>query len=222
MDIRVIDLGFVDYMVGDAAQREALREVKDGSAGSALILAEFIPVYTIGRTGSTGNLFVSKDFLEKKGIKVYNINRGGDITVHSPGQLVVYPVIDLGRLRKDIAWYLRSLEQVVINVLSEYSIEGARRPGLTGVWVQDKKVSFIGIAVSKWVSYHGFSLNINNDLSFFELINPCGIKDCPVTSIAALTGRAIDSNELKSGLIRNFKKIFGGKTNADIKSGALA
>ncbi len=222
MNFSVIDLGAVDYPAGDAAQKKAFNGVKAGEAGGTVIFAEFPPVYTIGRRGSAGNLLVTKDFLDKKGIKVYNVNRGGDITVHSPGQLVVYTVFDLGKLKKDVGWYLRSLEQVVINLLSQYSIEGSRKTGLTGVWVHGKKVASIGIAVSKWISYYGFSLNINNDLSFFELINPCGIKNCPVTSMTALAGRVIDVNELKNRLSGQFEQVFGAKISADIKSGALA
>ena len=245
MTYKVLDLGLVDYTAANDIQIEILKKVKTGGCENVLILAEFLPVYTMGRKGAMDNLLVSLDFLTKNGIKFYNTNRGGDITAHNPGQLIVYPVFNLAFLRKDLNWYLRSMEAIVIELLLGYSIRGVRKPGLTprqqaplvkagmneagsgfasavkpdsftGVWVSDEKISSIGIAVSRWTTYHGLALNVNNDLSLFDFINPCGIKNCGVTSIAKLKGRPVDMYELKERLIEAVERSFGIEFNEKI------
>jgi lipoate-protein ligase B len=203
----VIDLGLTDYIAADKIQRDYLDRVKRGVSENALILAEFFKVITMGRKGTAGNLLVSRDFLTKAGVEVYDVDRGGDITAHNEGQLVAYPVINLSGIRQDVHWYIRFLEEAVIGLLSEYGILGEREPGYSGVWVNEKKIAFIGIAISRWTSYHGLSLNVNNDLSIFDYINPCGIKGCRVTSVAKLKGGAVDMKELKNKIIEYFAVI---------------
>lgn len=204
----IIDLGLVDYLRADRIQREILAEVKAGVSQNSLILAEFFKVFTIGRSGSEDNILTSPDFLKEEGIDIYKVNRGGDITCHNPGQLVAYPIFNLSNFRKDIGWFLRSLEEVVIRALSAYNICGERKSGFTGVWVGEKKIASIGIAVSKWVTYHGMALNVNNDLSIFDYINPCGIKSCKAASVAELKGEAMDMEELKRNIMEQFTTIF--------------
>lgn len=222
MKFQVVDLGLVEYGFANRIQSQILNEVKSNAREGVLIFAEFFPVYTIGRCGSLNNLLVSPDFLKEKGVGIYNVNRGGDITAHNPGQLVVYPIFNLSALKKDLNWYLRSLEEVIINLLLKYGIYSQRKNGLTGVWVGDKKIASIGIAVSKWVTSHGISLNVNNDLTLFDFINPCGMKNCRITSISELKGCPIDMKSLKTEFIEQIKIIFGLKQDANIKTAAMA
>lgn len=214
MRCEVLDLGLVRYNAANQIQFSILEKVKSEAKENTIILAEFFPVYTIGRKGSLDNLLVSSGFLNNMGIECCNATRGGDITFHGRGQLVAYPIFNLSCMKKDLNWYLRSLEEVVINVLSDYGIYAGRKIGLTGVWVQDEKVASIGIAVSRWTTYHGLSLNVNNDLSFFDFINPCGIKDCKMTSISKLKDQIINMHELKNKLIEQFERVFGLEINA--------
>lgn len=214
MICEVLDLGLVDYEFAEAQQRRIFEAVKTGAFKDTLVLAEFLPVYTIGRSGSLGNLLVSGDFLNKKGIKVHRIGRGGDITAHNPGQLVVYPIFDLARFRKDLNWYIRSLEEVIIRLLEGYRVFSGRKAPFTGVWAGGAKIASIGISVSRWVTSHGLSLNVNNDLSIFDYINPCGQKDCEITSLSGLTGDFIDMAGLKQRLINQFEGIFSATVMA--------
>ncbi|MDD5449539.1 MAG: lipoyl(octanoyl) transferase LipB [Candidatus Omnitrophica bacterium] len=219
----LIDLGLVNYELAQDIQSNKLREIKAGLKDAALILCEFFPVYTLGRSGDGSNLLVSRDFLKKSGIGYRQSERGGDITFHSPGQLVIYPVFNLAFLKKDLNWYLRSLEAIIINLLSEYGVNGCRKAGYTGVWTQMGKIASIGIAVSRWVTSHGLSLNVNNDLSYFDLINPCGIRDCRMASIYEETGGKIDMRGLKGKAIAQFKARFGLTLYAEaVKTAALA
>lgn len=204
----IIDLGLIDYFAAGKIQLEILDKVKTSISKNSLILTEFYKVFTIGRRGSEGNLLVSPDLLKEAGIDLYNVNRGGDITCHNPGQLVVYPIFNLSYFKKDLDWVLRSFEEVIIRTLLKYKIHGERKSGFTGVWVGEKKIASIGIAVSKWTTYHGLSINVNNDLSIFDLITPCGIKGCKITSMAELNGGPIDMNELKRKVIEQFTAVF--------------
>ena len=207
----LIDLGIVDYTFADGIQADVLNDVKNGGRDSTLIITEFFPVYTIGRNGSLDNLLVTPEFLKDSGISYFKTVRGGDITFHGPGQLVVYPILNLAYFQKDINWFLRALEEVIIRLLLGYGIKAGRKTGLTGVWAGGGKIASIGISVSKWVTSHGISLNANNDLSFFDFINPCGIKNCPVASIAELNGSPVDMGGLKREFTEQFKIIFGVK-----------
>jgi lipoate-protein ligase B len=221
----IIDLGLVHYKEGDRVQLEILDRVKSFRREHALIFCEFFPVYTSGRAGSLNNLLISMDFLQREGIEFYNISRGGNITGHNPGQIVVYPIFNLScftRLRPDLNWYLRSLEEVVIDTLGDYGISAARKNTLTGVWVGEKKISSIGISVSRWTTYHGLSLNVNNDLSFFEFIIPCGIKGCEMTSLSQLINRPVDIKEIKHKIAAHFARTFELELHAEAKEAVLA
>jgi lipoyl(octanoyl) transferase len=181
-----------------------------------LIITEHEPVYTIGKSGDISNLLLNDDEMKTQGIEFYKINRGGDITYHGPGQIMGYPIIDLDNFFTDINLYLRKLEEVIINTLKSYDLEGFTIKGETGVWVKDnnglsKKVCAFGIRASRWVTMHGFSFNVNPELNYFKNIIPCGITDKGVTSVSELKNRNIEMNEIKQILYENFAESFNAK-----------
>ena len=181
-----------------------------------LIITEHNPVYTIGKSGNISNLLLNDDEMKTQGIEFYKINRGGDITYHGPGQIMGYPIIDLDNFFTDINLYLRKLEEVIINTLESYDLEGFTIKGETGVWVKDnnglsKKVCAFGIRASRWVTMHGFSFNVNPELNYFKNIIPCGITDKGVTSVSELKNRNIEMNEIKQILYKNFAESFSAK-----------
>ena len=181
-----------------------------------LIITEHNPVYTIGKSGNISNLLLNDDEMKTQGIEFYKINRGGDITYHGPGQIMGYPILDLDNFFTDINLYLRKLEEVIINTLKSYDLEGFTIKGETGVWVKDnnglsKKVCAFGIRASRWVTMHGFSFNVNPDLNYFKNIIPCGITDKGVTSVSELKNRIIEMNEIKQILYKNFAESFSAK-----------
>jgi lipoyl(octanoyl) transferase len=181
-----------------------------------LIITEHEPVYTIGKSGDISNLLLNDDEMKTQGIEFYKINRGGDITYHGPGQIMGYPIIDLDNFFTDINLYLRKLEEVIINTLKSYDLEGFTIKGETGVWVKDnnglsKKVCAFGIRASRWVTMHGFSFNVNPELNYFKNIIPCGITDKGVTSVSELKNRIIEMNEIKQILYKNFAESFSAK-----------
>ena len=183
-----------------------------------LILTEHNHVYTIGKSGDVSNLLIDKNELTKREIEYYEINRGGDITYHGPGQIMVYPILDLDNFFTDINLYLRKLENVVIDTLKSYDLKGFTIKGETGVWVKDenglsKKICAFGIRASRWVTMHGLCLNVNPDLSYFDFIIPCGIKDKGVTSLSHLKKEVIDINQVKSKLVENFELVFNAEIN---------
>ena len=180
-----------------------------------LIFTEHNPVYTIGKSGDKSNLLLNENELKEKEIEFFKINRGGDITFHGPGQIMGYPIIDLDNFFTDINLYLRSLENTIIDTLSFYDILGFTIKGETGVWVENlnkyKKICAFGIRASRWVTMHGFCLNVDSNLEEFKNIIPCGIKDKGVTSISELLNEEIDIKKLKKCLMKNFAKHFGAK-----------
>ena len=183
-----------------------------------LILTEHNHVYTIGKSGQISNLLIDKDELIKREIEFFKINRGGDITYHGPGQIMGYPIFDLDNFFTDINLYLRKLESVIINTLETYNLTGFTIKGETGVWVKDKdglskKICAFGIRASRWVTMHGLCLNVNPDLSYFNFIIPCGIKDKGVTSLSWLKKEEIDINEVKLRIVENFKLAFSAEIN---------
>jgi lipoate-protein ligase B len=153
-----------------------------------LLLVEHPPVVTLGRTSKEKHLIASPAFLESKGVELFEVERGGDVTFHGPGQLVGYPIIDLKRHRQDLHWYLRKIEEALINTLADYDIPAERNPSFTGVWTRGKKIASIGVHARDWVTWHGFALNVTTDLSYFDLIVPCGIDGVVMTSIARELG----------------------------------
>ncbi len=182
---------------------------REGKIEDTLLLLEHPHTYTLGKTANRANLTGSDRYLEENGIKVFEIDRGGDITYHGPGQLVGYPIIDLQKWKPDSHLYLRTLEEMMIDVLADYGIAAGRKDGFTGVWVYEEKIAAIGIKISRWVTMHGFAFNINTDLNLFSGIIPCGIKDKDVTSLSKILGREIDMNEIKRKIINRFAFHFG-------------
>ncbi|MCX7045127.1 MAG: lipoyl(octanoyl) transferase LipB [Candidatus Sumerlaeota bacterium] len=179
-------------------------------ARAYLLLVEHDPsVITFGRRGPTQNLLATRERLESLGIELHEATRGGDVTWHGPGQLVAYPILRIDSRGRSVHGYVRDLEESVIRLLAEYEIVGVRRAGMTGVWVGDEKICAIGVAVSRWVTYHGLALNVAPDLSAYELIIPCGIRDYGVTSLARLLGQIPEMAEVKERFCRCFAGVFG-------------
>ncbi len=207
----ICDLGITEYEYSYKLQKEFVTRRKLGEIEDTLIITEHTPVFTIGRIGNAANLLVSEASLASQGIKIMRVDRGGDITCHMPGQLVIYPVIDLRRRGRDLHKYLRDLEELAIQFLKRYGIIAVRMEGRTGVWSGDGKIASIGIGASDWITYHGMSINIGNDLHFFSMINPCGIPEVKAVSVEAVLGKSVNMVEAKSLLIREFYRIFGTK-----------
>lgn len=183
-----------------------------GNQPPTLLLLEHEPVITVGRHGDTANVYLSEDQLSTKGVDLHRIERGGDVTFHGPGQLIGYPLLNLKALGLSVADYLRSLEESLIALLSEHDLTAARERGFTGVWHEMGKLAAIGIAVRRWVTFHGFALNVATDLSYFDLINPCGLSR-PVTSIQLLTGLSFDCKQVAQEYLKAFKAAFGVETS---------
>jgi lipoyl(octanoyl) transferase len=194
--------------------RTAGKEASEASTQHRFLLVEHPPVFTLGKNGNRSNVLVSDEQLKVLGIEYYHINRGGDITYHGLQQVVGYPIIDLDKFKPDLGWYLRSLEEVIIQVLAEYGLKGERSAGETGVWLdpQDpfvaRKICAMGIKCSRWITMHGFALNVNTDLSHFEFIVPCGIQGKTVTSLEKELGRKVDYEAVKQKIKKHFEAIF--------------
>ena len=226
-DIVLHDLGLLDYQKAVEYQTKIFNKIIDQKLKNRksvnkeitqnhLIFVEHPNVYTLGKSGDINNLLLSKEDLEKKEIQFFNTNRGGDITCHGPGQIVCYPILDLDNFFSDIHKYLRYLEEVVIQTLNEFGIKSERSPDETGVWIEPKQISArkicaMGVKASRWVTMHGFALNVDNDLSYFENIIPCGISNKSVTSITNEIENQVDKYDVKEKIIKNFENIFSAK-----------
>jgi lipoyl(octanoyl) transferase len=209
MICEVQQLGRVDYSEALQLQRRNVALRKAGAIPDTLLLLEHPHVYTFGRNAKKEHLLVSGQFLTKIGAEVFETDRGGDITYHGPGQLVGYPILDLARHRRDIAWYMRSLEEVFIGVAAGFSIRAGRLNGVTGVWVGDEKLVAMGVHISRWVTSHGFAFNVNTDLRYFEHIVPCGQHGKGVTSLEKLLGQNVEIEAVAKRVIENFGRVFG-------------
>jgi lipoyl(octanoyl) transferase len=207
--VELIETGITDFHDVWEFQKRIFNHVVENRLHNYLILTEHKPVITIGKTGSLKNLITEPSQLVSKGINIVEIDRGGDITFHGPGQQVVYPILDLSQFRKDIHWYLRNLEEVIIQTLQDFKIHGERIPDLTGVWVKKKKICAIGVKVTRWVTMHGFALNVSTNLDYFNHIIPCGISDHGVTSIFEQIGNNVRQKDVINSLNRYFAEIFG-------------
>lgn len=226
-DIVLHDLGLLDYQQAVDYQTKIFNKIIDQKLKNRksvnkeitqnhLIFVEHPNVYTLGKSGDINNLLLSKEDLEKKEIQFFNTNRGGDITCHGPGQIVCYPILDLDNFFSDIHKYLRYLEEVVIQTLNEFGIKSERSLDETGVWIEPKQISArkicaMGVKASRWVTMHGFALNVNNDLSYFKNIIPCGISNKSVTSITNEIANQVDKSDVKEKIIKNFENIFSAK-----------
>jgi lipoyl(octanoyl) transferase len=208
-----IKLKSLDYNSGQAGQTVNHKP----STTNYLLFVEHPPVYTLGKSGKIENVLINDQQREEKGIEFYHTNRGGDITFHGPQQIVGYPIFDLEKFYTDIGRYLRDLEEVIILTLAEYGVAAGRSAGETGVWIdalvkgKERKICAMGVRCSRWVTMHGFALNVNTDLNYFNYIIPCGIQNKKVTSLKEETGREINMEEVKQKLKRNFEKVFSVK-----------
>jgi len=212
MKYELFDLELVEYNRVWQFQKDLFHRIRNLELSAALIFCRHHPVITLGRGARKENLLASSQMLQDLGIAVYNVERGGDITYHGPGQLVVYPIINLCLFRKDIHWYLRSLEDLIINSLGDFGARAQMRQGLTGAWMGERKIASIGVAIKSWIAFHGFSINIEKQGDeFYGLIRPCGM-DIEMTSLEEALGRKVDSALIKQSLISNFNHIFQMRT----------
>jgi lipoyl(octanoyl) transferase len=200
------DPGRMDYRAALALQARLVEERKRGEIADQLVLLEHPHVITLGRNGHMENLLASEEVLRRSGIAFHATDRGGDITYHGPGQLVGYPILDLRGWKRDVGAYVRAIEQVLIDTVGDFGVVAGRVAGMTGVWVDGKKIAAIGVHISRWVTSHGFALNVNTDLSYFQYIVPCGLSR-PVTSLADL-GVCADLREVAERLARHFGRVF--------------
>lgn len=203
------DLGLIDYQEAWDLQKEIFDLRYKNEIPDVLFLLEHPHTYTLGKVVDKNHLICSSKYLEENKISVYNIDRGGDITYHGPGQIVGYPIINLNDWEKDTHKYLRALEEIIIRVCKEYVLNVERNSKHTGVWLENRKIAAIGIKVSRWITMHGFAFNVNTDLSLFNGIIPCGIVDKDVTSLQKELGYYVDINQTKEIIFKNFAKVLG-------------
>jgi len=201
--------GRVGYAEAADLQERCARLLKDGGTVERLLLLEHPPVITLGRNARSADVLHDEATLESLGVAVHETNRGGQVTYHGPGQLVGYPILDLSPDRRDVARYLRDLEEVLIRTLSQFGVTAGRVSGLTGVWVGPEKIASLGVHLSRWVTTHGFALNVNTDLSRFGLIVPCGLRGAAVTSMQRLLGRPLPLEEVAAAIVPVFGEVFG-------------
>jgi lipoate-protein ligase B len=198
------DLGRTDYPVALALQERILESKQRGASADVILFVEHSPVYTLGRSGKESNILTPQD------VPVYRTSRGGDVTYHGPGQLVVYPILDLrSKLRKSVHRYLRNLELSALRTLKDFDLEATRRPPYTGIWIDEKKIAAIGIAVRRCITFHGLALNVNTDLSYFNRIIPCGLDWANVTSMAKELGTEQNLIEVRDRFLSHFAQLFG-------------
>lgn len=197
-----------------AAADEGLKLPEPPETQNHLLFVEHPPVFTLGKSGDLSNVLISEEDLARQGIDFFKINRGGDITFHGPAQLVGYPILDLENFYTDIGKYLRNIEEVIILTLQDYGLKGERSDGETGVWLEpdkkghERKICAIGVRTSRWITMHGFALNVNTNLDYFNLIIPCGIQGKKVTSLEKELGKKVAMGDVKKSVKRNFEKIF--------------
>jgi lipoyl(octanoyl) transferase len=205
---QVEQLGVLDYAQALRLQQEKVALRKAGAIPDTLLLLEHPHVYTLGRNAKRENLLVSSQQLAELDAQVYESDRGGDVTYHGPGQLVGYPILDLTKHRRDLSWYMRSLEEVFIGVARDFGIRAGRLAGSPGVWVGNEKLVAMGVHVSSWITSHGFAFNVNPDLGYFNWIVPCGLRDKGVTSLQKLLGKHAGMKAVAERVIEQFGKIF--------------
>jgi len=201
-------LGIVDYAEALKLQREKVVLRKAQAIPDTLLLLEHPHVYTLGRNARREHLLISPDRLAALSAQVFETDRGGDITYHGPGQLVGYPILDLSRHRRDLGWYMHSLEEVFVRLAESYGIRAERISGARGVWVGEAKLVAMGVHVSRWVTCHGFALNVSTDLGYFDWIVPCGLRGKGVTSLERLLGRSVPMEEVAGAVIKHFGEVF--------------
>lgn len=201
-------LGQVSYSEGLALQERAVERLRSGEAPEQLLLLEHPHVFTLGRGADAAHILAGKELLQSRSIEVHETGRGGDVTYHGPGQLVGYPIINLKPDRCDVHRYVRDLEEALIRTVADFGVTGTRVAGLTGVWVGNEKIAAIGVRIARWITSHGFALNVSTDLKYFQMIVPCGIADKGVTSISTLVGRNIDIQQVAQSAASRFGEVF--------------
>ena len=206
------DLGSAPYQQTWDMQKKIQSQRINNEIDDTVLLVEHEPVYTFGKNANENHLL--QNYPED--VKVFHVERGGDITFHGPGQLVGYPIIDLHNYKMSISWYMRSLEAVIINTLNHYGIAAEHKKSPTGVWVKEEKIAALGVRISRWVTMHGFALNVNTELHYYDGIIPCGIFEYGVTSMKNLLGTAIKMDEVKKLLIKEFNMVFHYKTDEGV------
>ncbi len=200
------------YAEAYALQKRVVAARKAGTIEDVLLLCQHPHVITLGRSGKRENLLASEQVLRQKGVEFHSTDRGGDITYHGPGQIVGYPILDLGAIRRDVVWYVRTLEEAMIRATAEFGIAAARVSGKTGIWVRagnsEEKLAAIGVHISRWVTSHGFAYNVSTDLRYFDLIVPCGIAGGKATSLEKLLGRSVEEKEVAPRIARHLGELF--------------
>jgi lipoate-protein ligase B len=209
--LNIIDLEKRDYKETWDLQKTIHKKRLDGEIPDTLILVEHNPVITMGKSGKDNNLLIPRKTLEEKGIDFYHIERGGDVTYHGPGQLVGYPIFNIRNGLIGIKPFIDRLEDVIITTLRDFAIKAEKREKMIGVWTQTGKICSIGIAVKRWVSFHGFALNVNTDLNYFDHIVPCGLKNVTMTSMQRILDKTIAMDDVKKAVIEKFAEIFNKK-----------
>lgn len=206
--LNVLDLGRCPYGTAWEIQKQTHADRRAGNIPDTLILVEHPHVYTLGKNADARHLIASEDYLKSRGIEIFNVDRGGDITYHGPGQLVGYPIFNLKEHKESIAWYVNAVEEVLIRMLTKFDIQAGRIKGLTGIWVGDNKIAAIGMRVSHWVTMHGFALNVITDLSLYSGIVPCGLATKGVTRMMDLNP-TISMEAVKAAVVEKFVRQFG-------------
>jgi len=212
------DLGRLDYGKAFELQRTLVEQRKRGEIADQFLVVEHPHTITLGRNGHMENLVAGEDELVRAGVAFHHTDRGGDITYHGPGQIVGYPILDLREWKRDVVAYVRAIEQTIIDTLADFGMAAGREPGMTGVWIDGAKIAAIGVHVSRWVTSHGFALNLNTDLRYFEYIVPCGLVK-PVTSMAAL-GSAASRENVVERLVHHFGRVFDRPMTPAVIAGA--
>jgi len=209
----IIDLGTIGYAAAYALQKRIVAARKAEAVEDILLFCEHPHVITLGRNAKRENLLVSEHVLRQKGVVLFESSRGGDVTYHGPGQIVGYPILNLGAIRRDVVWYVRILEEAMIRATAEFGITAKRVTGKTGIWTgsgnTEEKLGAIGVHISRWVTSHGFAYNVSTDLRFFDLIVPCGIADCRATSLEKLLGRSVEESEAKPHIAKHLGELLG-------------
>jgi lipoyl(octanoyl) transferase len=209
----IVELGLMGYGDAWALQKRLVAARKANATEDVLLLCEHPHVITLGRNGKREHLLASEHVLKQKGVELHATDRGGDITYHGPGQIVGYPILNLGAIRRDVVWYVRMLEETMIRATAEFGVSAGRLEGKTGIWAPtagtEEKLAAIGVHISRWVTSHGFAYNVSTDLRFFDLIVPCGIADRKATSLEKILGRSIERKEVARQLVKHFGDVFG-------------
>ena len=240
----IVDLGLIAYAEAWELQKRVVAARKAGAIEDVLLFCEHPHVLTLGRSGNRANLLASESVLRQKGVEFFETSRGGDITYHGPGQIVGYPILNLGAIRRDVVWYVRTLEEAMIRATADLGIAARREPGKTGIWVdadevadrskrdsslalgmtdqQAEKLAAIGVHISRWVTSHGFAYNVATDLRYFELIVPCGIADRKATSLEKLLGRRVSLEEIRPLLVQQVCEVFGLTVRTEEPAGLFA